>query len=158
MTPLQSHVPITPYAGPTAPTSGELRLDGNEGRTPPDDLLRILTELNADALKAYPSTESLAAQIAARWETTADRIVVTAGADDAIDRCLRAYACGGQIVLPVPTFEMMYRFAQVANAATVQVAWDDAFPTREVIDAIGPVTGAVAIVTPNNPTGQTSRA
>lgn len=153
MTPLETHVPITPYIGPTIRSPGVLRLDGNEGRTPPVDLLRSLAVSDPEALRAYPNTLPLAELIAERWHTTPDRIVITAGADDAIDRCLRAYAGGRELVLPVPTFEMMHRFAAVAGATTVSVRWGSTFPTDAVVGTIGSETGVVAIVTPNNPTG-----
>jgi len=84
---------------------------------------------------------------------------VTAGADDALDRVFRAYlAPGRRLILPVPAFEMMYRFAAVVGGEILPVPWTDGFPTDEVITALDDSVSLVVMISPNNPTGRTATA
>lgn len=62
------------------------------------------------------------------------------------------------MVLPIPTFEMLYRFAAIAGGEVVTVPWNERYPVAEVIASIGDATALVAVVSPNNPTGQTVTA
>jgi histidinol-phosphate aminotransferase len=107
----------------------------------------------------YPAVASLERVLAGRIGVGVERVVVTAGGDDALGRlcAMTLGSVGGtgrEIVLPTPTFEMLERYAGLAGATIVSPAWPGgAFPTAAVVGAIGPMTGAVAVVTPNNPTG-----
>ena len=86
-------------------------------------------------------------------------MVVTAGANEALDRVFRAYlAPGRRLVLPVPAFEMMYRFAAVAGGEILAVPWTDTFPADEVIAALDEAVSLVVMISPNNPTGCTATA
>ena len=79
---------------------------------------------------------------------------MTAGADEAIDRTCRAYLQPGrEILIPIPTFEMFYRFAAISGGEVKTVPWSGPFPTESVIEKIGPETALVVMVSPNNPTG-----
>jgi histidinol-phosphate aminotransferase len=61
---------------------------------------------------------------------------------------------GGELLLPVPTFEMLERYSRLAGGTIREVPWPgETFPTDEVIAACSPSTSVVAIVSPNNPTG-----
>jgi len=86
---------------------------------------------------------------------TPDRVVVTAGADEALDRICRAYAGPDRsVLLPVPTFDMFERFATLAGAPIVRVPWSETgFPVDDVLGRFDARTGLVVVVTPNNPTG-----
>lgn len=136
-----------------------LRLDGNEGDRPPGLLLRALGAQDARLLREYPDLSELERVIAALHGLEPDHVVVTAGADDAIDRVCRAYLePGRELLVPVPTFEMIHRFAATAGGTVVTVPWRDSFPTAEMIAGIGPNTALVTIVSPNNPTGLVATA
>lgn len=149
---------ITPYSTPQPPPTVDLFLDGNEGPAPPVDLLDHLRACGPEALRHYPSRGELEAALAARHDVEPAQVLVTAGADEAIDRLCRAFlAPGRELILPVPTFEMFERYAKLAGARVRTIPWRGAaYPCDEVIAAIGDHTAAIAVVSPNNPTGATA--
>ena len=152
-------IPRDLYKGPTQPEPGVLRLDGNEGNPPPRKLLEDLAVADLSRLRDYPDARPLESEIAERLGVDPARVLVTAGADDALDRVFRAYlAAGRRLILPVPAFEMMYRFAAVVGGEILPVSWTDTFPTDDVIAALDDSVSLVAIISPNNPTGRTATA
>ena len=154
-----TRVPTDPYRRVTPPDRNTLRLDGNEGDRPTADLLEALASKDVSLLRDYPDLTALQSRIAARHGVDPARVVVTAGADDAIDRLCRAYLePGRELLVPLPTFEMIHRFAAAAGGRVATVAWRDAFPADDLIARIGDDTALVAIVSPNNPTGLTASA
>ena len=149
-----TRVPTTPYARPQPVAADSLRLDGNEGSRPEPELLRELAEQPVDLLRDYPDLGELEAAIARRHGVEEDRVLVTDGADGAMDRLFRAYLePGRELLVPVPTFEMIHRFAATCGATVRTVPWGGRFPLAELDAAIGPRTAMVAVVSPNNPTG-----
>ena len=143
------------YQVPRAPAPIDLHLDGNEGATPSRTLYDVLGAEGTDPMRRYPDTASLEAALARRHGVDAERVVVTAGADETIDRACRALlAPGRNLVLPVPTFEMIARYARLSGGEVRTVAWTGSvWPRAEVLAALDAETAMVAIVTPNNPTG-----
>ncbi|HZE93977.1 MAG TPA: histidinol-phosphate transaminase [Gemmatimonadales bacterium] len=132
-----------------------LRLNSNEGPPPPPALLAELAALGPDLLRRYPDATAVEAALAARLGVDPERVVVTAGADEALDRICRAYSGPDRpVLLPEPTFDMLERFAALASAPLVRVPWiTDAFPIDEVLARLDKRMGVVVIVSPNNPTG-----
>ncbi len=84
-----------------------------------------------------------------------DRVLVTAGADDALDRVCRALLePGRQGVFPTPGFEMTERYGRLAGGEIVHVAWPEGpYPTDRVLAALTDRTALIVVTTPNNPTG-----
>ena len=148
--PVQPVLARTAYRVPTALAPCDLRLDSNEGRAP----LAELT-LTPELLQRYPGTRALEVELARRHGVRPEEVLVTAGADDALQRLAAAYlAPGRELVLPVPTFEMIERYAAGRGATIQELPWPrGAFPARAVVSAITPRTALVAVVSPNNPTG-----
>jgi histidinol-phosphate aminotransferase len=146
---------VEPYRPSKAGAPVDLLLDGNEGAFPPADLLSVPVEQGDDALRRYPSGADLEGRLAGRFGIDRRRVLVTAGGDDALDRACRAVlAPGREMILPVPSFEMLARFAHLAGATTVTVPWEDGpYPIRDVLDRVGPATALIVVVSPNNPTG-----
>lgn len=159
-------VPVPALAGVTAyrtPVHGapiDLHLDGNEGAVPPADLLRGLGDLGSEAMRRYPDARALEARLAERFGLDPSSVLVTAGGDDALERACRAVLTAGrEMILPVPGFEMLGRFGRLAGAAVVTVPWAEGpYPLSEVLAAIAPATAAIAVVSPNNPTGAVATA
>ena len=154
-------IPRDLYKGPARPEPGVLKLDGNEGNPPPRRLLEDVAAADLSQVRDYPDARPLESEIAERLGVDPARVVVTAGADEALDRVFRAYlAPGRRLVLPVPAFEMMYRFAAVVGGEIHAVPWTDAFPTDAVIAALalGEAVSLVVMISPNNPTGCTATA
>jgi histidinol-phosphate aminotransferase len=132
-----------------------LRLDRNEGLLPSAAVLAALAQADPDLLRRYPDVSQLVIALASRLNVSPDRVIVTAGADEAIDRICRAYLRPGRsLLLPEPSFEMLDRYAALAGGDLARVSWsEDAFPTTEFLNRIDDRTAVIAIVSPNNPTG-----
>ncbi|MCP4796894.1 MAG: hypothetical protein GY885_12120, partial [Phycisphaeraceae bacterium] len=90
----------------------DLRLDANECRSADGRIaIDAIGAFDIDPA-AYPDRRSLESVIAMRAGIDPDRVVVTAGADDAIDRiCREAITPGDRMTLLDPTFPMFERFA-----------------------------------------------
>ena len=148
------------YHVPRHPAPVDLRLDGNEGPAPDPALLSWLTTNDPELARRYPLAQALTEKIAARYHVSPAQVIVTAGADDAIDRCCRAFLCEGrEIVMPTPTFEMISRYARLAGATIRSVPWlNGPFPLEDVIAQVRPETAVVSFVSPNNPTGAVGTA
>ena len=132
-----------------------LRLNSNEGPRAPQVLLAELAALDPEVLRRYPDATAVETALAARAGVSAERVVVTAGADEALDRIFRSYSGPDRpVLLPEPTFDMLERFAALAGAPVVRVPWlTDAFPLEEILARLDNRTAIVVIVSPNNPTG-----
>lgn len=144
----------TQYARAMEPRPIDLMLDANEGLAPDTEFLASLLP-STQMVGVYPSAAALEALLAQEHGVDASRVVVTAGADDAIERiCRVATGPGRTAVITDPTFEMIPRFVQLACGVSVRVPWmEGTFPTKAVCAATDESTGLICIVTPNNPTG-----
>jgi histidinol-phosphate aminotransferase len=151
---------VTAYHVPKPVSNIDLWLDGNEGSSPAAELLDMLVRLDPDTLRRYPRTQPLEAQLAQCLGVEPRQVLVTAGADDALDRACRAVLGPGRVLtLPVPTFEMLERYPPLVGAEILPIPWPaGSYPTNEVLATVGPQTGAVAVVSPNNPTGAVATA
>ena len=143
-------------AAPRPPRALELYLDGNEGPPPEDDGATVLAAAGSELLRRYPDASALERELAAYLGVPADELLVTAGADEALDRIARAWlGPGRELLLPSPSFEMLARYARLSGADVREVAWEPGapWPLDEILSALSPRTGVVAVVSPNNPTG-----
>jgi len=147
---------LKPYSPGAQPRPIDLKLDANEGPAPSGVLLEWLKPNASESLRRYPSAAALEAQIAARHNVSPDRVIVTAGADDALERITRAVLSPGrEAILTTPTFEMLARYARLAGADVIEAPWlGEPFDVEAIESRIGPRTAAIFVVTPNNPTGQ----
>ncbi|MBX3315959.1 MAG: TIGR01548 family HAD-type hydrolase [Phycisphaeraceae bacterium] len=147
---------LKPYSPGAQPRPIDLKLDANEGPAPSGILLEWLRPGIADILRRYPSAASLESQIAARNNVAPDRVIVTAGADDALERITRAVLSPGrEAILTTPTFEMLARYVRLSGGDVVEAPWlGEPFDIDAIESRIGPRTSAIFVVTPNNPTGQ----
>src|ERR1043166_6653018 len=132
-----------------------LRLNSNEGPRASRALLTELADLDPELLRRYPDAAAVEAALAARVGVSEDRILVTAGADEALDRIYRAYAGPDRpVLLPEPTFDMLEHFAALVSAPLVRVPWlTDAFPLDAILSRLDDRIAIVVVVSPNNPTG-----
>jgi len=138
------------------PRALDLYLDGNEGPPPTDDGAAVLAAAGGELLRRYPDAAPLERELAAYLGVPADELLVTAGADEALDRVARAWlGPGRELVLPSPSFEMLARYARLSGAEVREVAWEPGapWPLESVLAALSPRTGVIAVVSPNNPTG-----
>ncbi len=146
-----------PYSVPRAPTPVDLVLDGNEGQAPHAELLDALSTLTPEDLRRYPNTGELTRLLALHHRVRPEEVLVTAGADDAIDRVCRAMLGPGRsLVIPSPTFEMIPRYAALAGAEVRRIPGGGfAFDRQAILDAVDDTTSLIVLISPNNPTGLT---
>lgn len=133
-----------------------LRLDNNEAPSAVAELAaEALRETTPEEIRRYPVPAPLEAQIADRIGVDRSRVIVTAGADDALARIMTAFLDRERKLLSVvPTFEMIPVDAKVVGAEIVEVQWGvGEFPIEAVLDQIKPGISVITVVTPNNPTG-----
>ncbi len=144
-----------PYASPRPPYPVDLWLNRNEGLAPPPALLGELGQSIPELVRRYPSVSELEQFIAERTGLPRERVLASAGADDAISRaCLVMLDRGRELILPTPTFEMIEQYAGLAGGGIIEVDWlSGRYPTAAVTAAVTDRTAMIAVVSPNNPTG-----
>ena len=145
------------YHSPLSSPDIDLRLDMNESTTgcSPRVLARV-NSMTAGTLAKYPRREDGEKLVAESLAVAPAQLLLTNGADEAIDLLCRAYLePADEIVVVVPTFAMYEVFAQMENAKVVRVPTgpEFSFPTQGVLDALSAKTRIVVICNPNNPTG-----
>lgn len=132
-----------------------LDLSRNEGDRPPEDVLSAVAHRVPDLLRDYLEPDGLEADLAEMLGVSPDRVIVTTGGDDGLDRVFRAFVTAGQTVTyPVPTFEMIPAFARMAGAETREISYDwGRLPVDQLAEAGEEGASLVAIISPDNPTG-----
>lgn len=150
---------ITPYAVPRLPTPIDLALDGNEGPPPDAERLAAAAGPLGAAINRYPDAAALQREWADRLGIAPDRVRITAGADEALDRIVRTFVGPGREMLTtVPTFEMFERYCALSGGRYVTVPWAGGdLPLEALLARVTRRTSVIAIATPNNPTGTTAR-
>jgi len=124
------------------------------GVLPSRALLGDLANADPELLRRYPDVLALEAALATRLGVAPERLLVTAGADEAIDRACRAFLEPGRAILladPSSTCSIAAACSGcdlVPRAVVGRCVPIDAFVGR--LDAL---TAVVAVVSPNNPTG-----
>jgi histidinol-phosphate aminotransferase len=145
------------YHSPLSGPAIDLRLDMNESTTGCSPrVLAKLHSIDPRTLALYPRREAGEALVAASLSVSPAQLLLTNGADEAIDLLCRAYLeAENEIVVVVPTFAMYEVFAQTENAKVVRVPTgpEFSFPEQRVLDALNANTRVVVICNPNNPTG-----
>jgi histidinol-phosphate aminotransferase len=110
------------YHSPLSDPSIDLRLDMNESTTGCSP--RVLAKLNsmdARTLAQYPRRETGEKLAADFLGVAPQQLLLTNGADEAIDLLCRAYLePENEIVIVVPTFGMYEVFAQMENAKIIR--------------------------------------
>jgi histidinol-phosphate aminotransferase len=143
------------YNPPKFENEIDLHLSANESVCPIDDLGVVLAE-QTDVVSRYPNHMPLQNAIASFVGVEADRIVVTAGGDDAIDRVMQDSITESRrkIVCHQPSFEMIRIYSEMYGGELDTTTWlDGEFPVDEFISRIDSQTAIVVVVSPNNPTG-----
>ena len=143
------------YSVPSRFRHVDLDLSRNEGSPAAVDLIRSI--VGADELiRRYPDTTALRHRLAELHDLPSEQVLVTAGGDDALFRCVLARLGPGQTAVATkPSFEMISVYTEQVGARLIEIEWwEGPFPTADLIDATGEAN-AVFLVSPNNPTGST---
>ena len=137
------------------PSNGiDLVLDFNERSAPPEALADI-EGLDAGQVNRYPELGALEPLIAQYLGVPAESVLVTGGADDALERAVRSVCIPGRkAITTTPTYGMVRRFIRIAGAELTEIPWwRGDFPLDAVLAEADDATSLVYIVSPNNPTG-----
>jgi len=135
----------------------DLRLDMNEntsGCSP--RVLARLHKIRSTTIALYPDRERAENLLAKFLARSASQLLLTNGADEAIDLLCRAFLePEDELVVVTPTFSMYEIFAGGAGAKVVKIPAgpDFSFPRADVLAAINPRTRIVVITNPHNPSG-----
>lgn len=143
------------YNPPEFKNEIKLQLSRNESQCAIVDLEQQLRE-QADLVSRYPDHLPLQQLIADCVGVAADRIVVTAGGDDAIDRAIRnsIVPTRNKIVAHTPSFEMIEVYTNQHGGELDESVWlGGDFPLDNFVARIDNETALVVVVSPNNPTG-----
>jgi len=134
------------------PGCPDLVLDFNESLASP---AALEIALHGAPVNRYPDKGPLEEAIAGLLGVDCDSVVVTNGADDALERTVRAVAGPGRrAVLTTPTYGMIRRFSVLSGAEVIDVPWwGGDWPVDEVVRRAGNETALIAVVSPSNPTG-----
>lgn len=144
------------YQTPEFQNEITLQLSRNESKCAIDNLKDRLAELDPTLISSYPAHQELQNQLGVYCDIPADRIVVTAGGDDGIDRIIRHALRGSAktIVTHAPSFEMVDIYCRNHGGSMAQVPWlEGDFPVKEFVDQINQETALAVLTSPNNPTG-----
>lgn len=133
-----------------------IKLDANENPYAPLVEGSLVTGLNR-----YPEPQPAALRraMAALYGVAPDNLVVTRGADDAIDILIRSFCREGRDAISVcqPTFSAYAQFARLQGARVIEARLTDSFdfdPDLFLTAVAGEVNLKLAFVcAPNNPTG-----
>lgn len=154
----RTHVDVSrAYERAPVPAGVRLRLDANEGPQPSlEELLRALTDAGADSLRRYPDPKPFEATLARHFGVEPGQVFIAAGADEVVDRCCRAFLrAGDSMLIADPSFEMFEQYAALCGARVVTVPWPPgAFPIAAMLERVDDRVAVIALVTPNNPTGE----
>lgn len=146
---------VRPYRPGKPPGPIDLWLDANEGPRDAGRLKSVLESIDAEALRRYPDTPAVERCLAESREIDPDRLLLTAGGDDAINRlCLALLEPGRTLLQHTPTFSMIEHSARLAGASIRSVPWKrGALPLDAFLAEIREDVALVSVVSPNNPTG-----
>lgn len=155
ITPSAGVAGVTAYHVPAHGAPIDLKLDANEGQAPSEDVLQRILEVGPDVMRRYPDASALQDLLSKAYGVATEQVIISAGADDSLDRLCRAMlAPGRRLLVTNPSFEMLPRYARIMGAEVDEVPWwEGSFPTEQFISAAKPETAIVAVVSPNNPTG-----
>src|SRR5439155_11031219 len=106
----------------------------------------------------HPSNEPLRSALAVRLGVSAERVVVTSGADEALFLIASVYLGPDRVaVVADPSFSMFRVVTESVGAEVRKVAVDDNWdlPRQPLLAAVSdPSVGVVWLCNPNNPTGR----
>ncbi len=136
------------------PGSKVVKLNTNENPYPPSpEVMKVLRGFEGEWLRRYPDPMALMAREAAAevYGVPADWVIAANGSDEMLALLARAFLeKGRKIAYPMPTYSLYVTLAEMQDAATVEVPYDEEYslPVEGLLAARADLT---FVCTPNNP-------
>jgi histidinol-phosphate aminotransferase len=136
------------------PGSKVVKLNTNENPYPPSpEVMKVLKGFEGEWLRRYPDpVATMAREAAAKvYGVPEDWVMAANGSDEMLALLARAFLeKGRRIAYPVPTYSLYITLAEMQDAATVEVPYDEEYnlPVAELIEAQADLT---FVCSPNNP-------
>jgi len=139
-------------------SEGYLLLDFNEMTIEPSPKIKKALKEFVDSgrLQMYPEYGDLTERVAGYAGVKNSEVMITNGADQAIDIIFRAFVReGDKVIIPTPSFTMFYQSANIQGAEILEPSYlkDLSFPLKETLDFLNEKVKLLVICNPNNPTG-----
>lgn len=144
------------YAPPEFQGEIKLPLNRNESICAISELGHSLIENAAQVVSRYPSAEMLQEALGEWLKIDHQRLVITAGGDEGIERIIRRSLNGpeSRVLTHAPSFEMFDIYAHNSGGEIRKVVWEEGeFPTNQFLSQLDSSTSIAIVVSPNNPTG-----
>jgi histidinol-phosphate aminotransferase len=141
------------------PGSKVIKLNTNENPyLPSPEVMKVLHGFDGEWLRRYPDPMATMAREAAAkvYGVPADWILAANGSDEMLALLARAFLePGRRIAYPMPTYSLYITLAEMQDATTVEVAYDEDYnlPVDGLLAAQADLT---FICTPNNPSATAS--
>jgi len=152
---IREMIGYTPGEQP-APGDRVIKLNTNENPFPPSDQVALaLREIDGELLRRYPNpTADLFRAAAAKLlNLTPDMFLCGNGSDELLTIATRTFvAPGGKLAFPMPTYSLYPILANIEEAATVTVPWEEnwCLPTAALLAT---KADAIYLANPNAPSG-----
>ncbi len=132
----------------------DLWLDANEAIAPLPELAKSLRRA-FDSVHRYPNNVELESLLSQSFGIEPEQVLITAGGDDGLERGVRAVCSPGrEVILTSPSFEMLQRYVLLNGGSITELSWwSGEWPVDEALAKASSRTCAIAVVSPNNPTG-----
>ncbi len=140
-------------------SKGYLLLDFNEMTMEPGPKVKEALHKFVDSgrLQVYPEYGNVNEIVAQYAGCQANEVMLTNGADQAIDVIMRAFLdAGDKVIIPSPSFAMFYQSACLQDAEILKPRYAGEtldFPFTEVLKFLDQDPKLLVLCNPNNPTG-----
>jgi len=143
---------------PSAEQDNFIRLNYTERLRPLPEwfLEKLRRSLQSEMFTTYPIADGLYRQLSAHLGIVRERLLLTAGSDNAIKALYQAYVSPGDPVVTLnPTYAMYQVYAEMFRAEIYKVSFNKNLDldVDHLLDSIVPGVRLVMIVNPNQPTG-----
>lgn len=148
---------LSAYPTPLFDEEGYLKLDSNESDFGPSPkVIEALRQVEPKDVQYYPFYGKLLQKLADFHGVNIENIILTAGADEAINSIIGAFTEYGKTVLTVmPSFVMPKIYSKINGLKYLEIPYKEKwqFPAEDFLNNVDKAD-FINITTPNSPTGE----
>ena len=153
---------IAPYETDKYKQDWQLKLDSNENIYGcSNNIISSIRNFNPKDISLYPCYGQVIDKIASRYEINYDNVLIANGCDEALNVIINAYINeDDEFLLYNPSFSMPALYSKIAGAKVKYISYQEkyVFNIEDVKNNISDKTKIFYLATPNNPTGETTKA